>query len=162
MLIGGRALLLDFGIARAIHVAAKGCTTGSGVVLGTPAYMSPEQASGEKFLDGRSDLYSLGCVLFEMLTGVPPHHRPTAREIITDRLTLPPRPIGEWRDDVPPALERAVRRSLARDRGERFATANDFAAALASAMTPPAQEFRAPPATPSSPQDPAGARHERR
>jgi eukaryotic-like serine/threonine-protein kinase len=159
---GGHALLLDFGIARAIHVAAKTGTTGSGVVLGTPTYMSPEQASGEKFLDGRSDLYSLGCVLYEMLGGVPPHHRPTAREIITERMTSAPRPLSEHRRDIPPSLERAVLRSLARDREERFATAKEFAAALASVVAPAVPEVRPSPASSVPHLDSSGARQESR
>src|SRR5512136_3438958 len=95
----GHAVVADFGIARAAAGAEK--LTATGVMVGTPAYMSPEQAAGSRELDGRSDLYSLGCVLYEMLAGQPPFTGPTAESVIFQHLNLTPRPIMELRPAVP-------------------------------------------------------------
>src|SRR5437667_283222 len=98
----GRAVVADFGIGKAVSAAAQGATaiTRTGVTVGTPAYMSPEQAAGEQAIDGRSDIYSLGCVLYEMLAGAPPFTGPTAQAVIAAHLTTPPRPLTELRRAV--------------------------------------------------------------
>ena len=131
---GGRTqpILADFGIARAIGRASGAFrrVTDAGMVLGTPAYMSPEQASGEEELDGRSDIYSLWIVLYEMLAGRPPFAGPTAQATIARRFTMPPPPLNSVRSDVAPELEAAIRRALATSPRERFQTAEEFMAAL--------------------------------
>jgi len=125
----GRAVVADFGIARALTVARIELT-GSGVVIGTPAYMSPEQAGGEVAIDGRSDLYSLGCVLYEMLAGRPPFAGPTVQAVIARLSIDPPLPIRSARPGVPVALERAVLKALAKVPADRFATISQFADAV--------------------------------
>ena len=94
----GHAYLGDFGIARALEHATGERTTSTGVVRGTPTYMSPEQASGESQYDGRSDIYSLGCVIYEMVAGVPTFVGPTTQSVIAQRLTRPPNPVARFRD----------------------------------------------------------------
>jgi len=125
----GSAMVADFGIGKAL--SAERSVTLTGMTVGTPAYMSPEQASGEPDLDGRSDLYSLACVLYEMLTGQPPFTGPTAQAVIVKRLVDPIPTIRPSRD-VPAGLEDAVSRALARTPVDRFPTAAEFADALAS------------------------------
>jgi len=111
----GRAVVTDFGIARAIERAADLTTvTSTGLTLGTPTYMSPEQAGADKHIDGRSDIYSLGCVLYEMLAGVPPFSGPTARAIIARHMTEPPPPIRVIRPDLPPGATRLLETMLAK------------------------------------------------
>jgi eukaryotic-like serine/threonine-protein kinase len=111
----GRAVVTDFGIARAIEQAADLTTvTSTGLTLGTPTYMSPEQAGAEKHLDGRSDIYSLGCVLYEMLAGVPPFSGPTARAIIARHITEAPPPIRVVRPDLPGGVELLLQKMLAK------------------------------------------------
>ena len=113
------AIVADFGVARAVTRAAGESHTTAGMVVGTPAYMSPEQASGDVDLDGRSDQYSLACVLFEMLVGAPPFSGTTPRATIARRFTeQPPSLRGER--DVPEALDRAIRRALAPVPADRF------------------------------------------
>ena len=137
------ALVTDFGIARAGGGEAADRLTETGMVVGTPAYMSPEQASGERQLDGRTDIYALGCVLYEMLAGEPPFTGPTAQAIVAKRLTGAVPPITRVRDTVPSGIERAISRALARVPADRFASAGEFAEALRSGLsTQPA----APPA----------------
>src|SRR5207247_6725745 len=101
-----------------------------GLRLATPAYMSPEQASAEPRLDGRTDQYSLACVLYEMLAGEPPYTGPTAQAIIAKRLSEPIPHLRTVRD-VPEAVERAVTKALAKAPADRYATADQFVAALA-------------------------------
>ena len=120
----GRAVVTDFGIARAIERAADISTvTSTGLTLGTPTYMSPEQAGAEKELDGRSDIYSLGCVLYEMLAGAPPFTGPTARAIIARHMTEPPPPILVVRPDLPQSIPRLLDWMLAKLPAGRFADA---------------------------------------
>jgi serine/threonine protein kinase len=115
-----RAVVTDFGIARAIEQAADMTTfTSTGFTLGTPTYMSPEQAAAEKELDGRSDIYSLGCVLYEMLAGMPPFRGRTARAIIAGHLTAPPPTILDVRRDLAPGVQWLTQRMLAKDREAR-------------------------------------------
>ena len=132
MLHEGEAMVTDFGIAKAL--SGTETLTQTGMSLGTPAYMSPEQASGEHEIDGRSDIYSLGCMLYEMLAGEPPFPGPTAQAIIVRRFTESARPVRALRPEVPEEVERALLRALARDPGERFALAGEFAQALATAV----------------------------
>ena len=107
--------------------------TESGLRVGTPAYMSPEQATGDGQPDARSDVYSLAAVLYEMLAGEPPHTGPTAQAIIAKLLTEPPMRLAVVRDDVPAVIDAALARALAKLPAERFSRAADFAAALAGA-----------------------------
>ncbi len=129
MFSAGLPVVTDFGIARAITAARDGTVTETGMVIGTPEYMSPEQA-GDDPIDGRSDIYSLGCVLYEMLTGSPPFAGPTAQVVMARATVDPPPPIRTVRPTVPDALERVVLRALAKVPADRFATAADFEAAL--------------------------------
>ncbi len=137
LLSGGHALIADFGIARALesHEAHDDRLTETGLALGTPHYMSPEQSVGERSLDARTDVYSLGCVLYEMLAGEPPFTGPSQQAILAKRLTGTAPHLSTVRD-IPPALDRAVERALARTPGDRFGTAADFAAALDTAAQP--------------------------
>ncbi len=136
----GDTLVADFGIGRALGApAAEERLTETGVIVGTPAYMSPEQSAGDRELDGRSDIYSLGVVLYEMLAGEPPFTGPTSQAIIARRLTETPRPLRLVRETVPDALERAVMKALAKAPADRFQNAAEFAHALtASAVIRPA------------------------
>ena len=140
MLHEGEAVVTDFGIAKAVTAAASDSLTQTGTAIGTPAYMSPEQAGGESELDGRSDIYSLGAVLYEMVAGAAPFTGPTVQAIISKLFTDPPRPIRELRDEVPDWLESAVIRCLEKPATSRFATASQLAHALtwpAGMSTPP-------------------------
>ena len=130
LLESGHAVVADFGIARAIDRAGGTRLTETGVTLGTPAYMSPEQAAGSKDLDGRSDLYSLGCVLYEMLAGQPPFTGPTVESVVHQHLAAEPRPVTVLRTTVPRALAWALTRALAKAPADRFRTMAEFAAAL--------------------------------
>jgi serine/threonine-protein kinase len=149
LLSTGHALVADFGIARAIAAAGGDRFTETGITLGTPPYMSPEQTAGEAQLDGRSDIYSLACVCYEMLTGEPPFTGPTIQSIVHQQLVAQPPPVTHRRPDVPPGVEQALARALAKVPADRFATASEFAAALAA---PGDARSRA------HPQDPARAR----
>src|SRR5207249_990527 len=131
LLEDGQAVVADFGIARAIYAAEGERLTETGLAVGTAAYMSPEQAAGERDVDGRSDMYSLGCVLYEMLAGEPPFTGPTAQAVLAKRLAEPVPHVRTLRDTVPEAVERALRRALARAPVDRFATAAQLASALA-------------------------------
>jgi DNA-binding SARP family transcriptional activator/tRNA A-37 threonylcarbamoyl transferase component Bud32 len=127
---GGDALVTDFGIAYALDEARRESTTGEGIVVGTPSYMSPEQLLGARILDGRSDLYSLACVLFEMLAGQPPFVASDVRELLHRRLHEDAPSVRTVCADVPGGVERALRRALTRNPVDRFATIADFLAAL--------------------------------
>jgi serine/threonine-protein kinase len=133
LLGGGRAYVADFGIAKAIVVAAGDSLSSAGLAVGTPAYMSPEQATGGSDVDGRSDLYSLGCVVYEMLTGEPPHTGSTAQAILARQRMEEPRPIRVVRPSVPAEVERVVLKALAKAPADRYATVSEFAAALLAA-----------------------------
>jgi serine/threonine-protein kinase len=128
----GRALVADFGIALAAARSEGGSRmTETGMSLGTPAYMSPEQAMGEREITARSDVYALGCVLYEMLTGEPPFTGPTAQAIIARVMTEEPRSLTMQRKTVPPHVEAAVVTALSKLPADRFATAAQFGEALA-------------------------------
>jgi len=126
----GHALLADFGIAHARRVAGGEAITESGLAVGTPAYMSPEQATAEEDLDGSSDIYSLACVVYEMLTGEPPFHGDSARAVMVRHVMETPRPVRALQPDVPPGVERAIARALAKRPEDRFASVLDFSAAI--------------------------------
>jgi serine/threonine protein kinase/tetratricopeptide (TPR) repeat protein len=126
----GVAMVTDFGIALSADADADQRLTGTGLMLGTPHYMSPEQAAGERTLDARSDVYSLGCVLYELLAGEPPFTGPTAQAVIVKRFTTQAQPLRRLRPAVPAGVEAAVLRALSRVPGDRFASAGAFAQAL--------------------------------
>jgi len=134
----GQAVVADFGIARAITVAAADDVTARGLAVGTPAYMSPEQAAAERELDGRSDLYSLACVVYEMLTGEPPFAGLNAQATLSRHLVATPPPVRSRRPVVPESVERAVLRALAKSPAERFGTTSEFATALTDTGAAPA------------------------
>jgi serine/threonine protein kinase/TolB-like protein/Tfp pilus assembly protein PilF len=129
----GSTLVADFGIARALESDDK--LTQTGMVIGTPAYMSPEQASGDKGIDARTDIYSLGAVLYEMLAGEAPYTGPTAQAIIAKRLMDPVPSVRRVRPNVPEGVDQAIQRSLAPVAADRYASAGDFARALQAAGT---------------------------
>jgi serine/threonine-protein kinase len=129
----GNTLVADFGIARAL--AGDERLTQTGMSVGTPAYMSPEQATGDKTVDARTDLYSLGSVLYEMLAGEPPYSGPTVQAIIMKRFTEPVPSVRKTRPTVPEAVDQAIQRALAPIAADRPATAAEFARALQSSGT---------------------------
>jgi eukaryotic-like serine/threonine-protein kinase len=129
---GWQAVVADFGIARAVIAGAEFLTE-AGMAVGTPMYMSPEQAEGDPDLDGRSDIYSLGCVLFEALTGDPPFQGRTAQAILVRRLTEGPPALCTVNPEIPAGVEAAVARALAREPADRFDTAAGLSSALADA-----------------------------
>src|SRR6185503_739152 len=126
----GQPVLADFGIALAVANAGGTRVTQTGLSLGTPKYMSPEQATGDRVIDGRTDIYSLAAVLYECLTGDPPHEGSTAQAIIARVLSEKPRSVRSSRDRVPEFVEMAIERGLAKLAADRFPTARDFAQAL--------------------------------
>ncbi|HXW97043.1 MAG TPA: serine/threonine-protein kinase, partial [Gemmatimonadales bacterium] len=128
----GEAMLADFGIALAVKEAGGNRLTETGLSLGTPQYMSPEQATGDRQLDARSDVYSLAAVLYEMLTGEPPMTGPTVQAVIAKLLTEPPTRIRTVRSTVPEAIDAAVFQALAKVPADRFPTAGDFVRALSA------------------------------
>ncbi len=130
------ALLADFGIARGGHISSDDVTA-AGIAVGTPEYMSPEQAAAERDLDARSDLYSLACVLFEMLGGEPPFTAPSARAVMTRHLTQEPRSIRELRPEVGEGVAAAIARALAKDPAHRWSSVPAFLAALHESAAPP-------------------------
>ena len=127
---GGGAILVDFGIARAIASSGEDRVTRSGFVVGTEEYMSPEQAGGSPDIDGRTDIYSLGVVLFEALAGRPPFAAASAAAVLDMQQHAPPPDLRKLRRDVPRALSDAVMKSLAKAREARWQTASDMRQAL--------------------------------
>jgi eukaryotic-like serine/threonine-protein kinase len=136
LLEGGHAVVADFGIARAFSDAGGERITQTGMSLGTPLYMSPEQAAGDSELDGRSDLYSLACVLYEMLGGQAPFTGPTAESIVRQRLVADAPPITNLRPAVPAVVADALQRALARNPADRFNPVAQFSAAIESDSPP--------------------------
>jgi len=135
MVAGRHALLMDFGIAKAVRDAgARRSSTSLGLAMGTPEYMSPEQASGDPNLDHRADIYSLGVVGYELLTGKPPFAGGGTEQILTRHITQPPAPLAAQRPDVPPALAAVIMRALAKAPGERWQTAEAMGAQLEPMM----------------------------
>jgi len=135
LLASGHALVADFGIARAITAAGGEPLTATGLTVGTPGYMSPEQASGSRHVDGRSDQYSLACVLYEMLAGEPPYTGPTAQAIVAKQLSEPLPHLRTVRD-VPGTVEGALTKALAKVPADRFQTVSGFAGALERSQAP--------------------------
>jgi eukaryotic-like serine/threonine-protein kinase len=133
MLSGDQVLVADFGVARAVSEVAEKLTA-TGMIVGTPTYMSPEQASGDKAIDGRSDIFALGCVVYEMLAGQPPFKGPTPQVTLMLRFMAPPPPLRP-RVQIPEHVETAIVRALAKDPAERYGTAAEFADALAGLET---------------------------
>ncbi|MEO7477261.1 MAG: protein kinase, partial [Gemmatimonadales bacterium] len=131
LLHDGQALVADFGIALALSSAGGTRMTETGMSLGTPHYMSPEQAMGQREITARSDVYALGCVTYEMLLGEPPFTGPTAQAIVAKVMTEDPRPLRLHRKTIPPQVEAAVLTALAKLPADRFETAKRFADALA-------------------------------
>jgi Tol biopolymer transport system component len=143
---GGRPMIADFGIALAVSAAAGGRMTETGLSLGTPHYMSPEQATAEKEITGRADIYSLAIVLYEMLTGEPPHMGNSAQQIIMKIITEPAAPVTKFRKSVPPNVAAAVAKALEKLPADRFESAKAFADALGnSAFTVAGTAFGAAP-----------------
>ncbi|MDZ4675229.1 MAG: serine/threonine-protein kinase [Gemmatimonadota bacterium] len=132
MLDGGHAVVADFGIARAMSAAGADRLTQTGTSIGTPLYMSPEQAAGDPDVDGRSDLYSLGCVLYEMLGGQPPFTGPTAEAITRQHMITEAAPVTNLRPTVPAAVAGALARTLAKNPADRFSPASQFVQALSA------------------------------
>jgi eukaryotic-like serine/threonine-protein kinase len=130
LLLEGEAMLADFGIALAVSEAGGNRLTETGLSLGTPQYMSPEQATGDRMLDARSDVYSLAAVLYEMLAGEPPVTGPTAQAMIAKLMTERPVHLRVVRHSVPEAVDAAVARALDKTPADRFASAGEFARAL--------------------------------
>jgi len=132
MLYEGEAMVMDFGIAKAVSAAGSETLTQTGMMIGTPAYVSPEQAAGEMNLDGRSDQYSLACMIYEMITGERPFSGATPQAIMAKRFTETPRPLRSVRRDVPENVEKAVMRAMATEATSRYTTSAQFAQALTS------------------------------
>ena len=145
----GQPIVADFGIALAVSNAGGSRVTQTGLSLGTPQYMSPEQATGDRLIDGRTDIYSLAAVTYEMLTGEPPHAGATAQAIIAKLMTEEVRPLTVLRHSVPSYVDAAIRRALEKLPADRFATAGQFAEALVTprVMLP---DFGAAPSAPGA------------
>jgi len=139
----GLAVLADFGVARACCGPGTEAVTEVGIAVGTPAYMSPEQASGEQDLTSHTDVYSLACVVYEMLAGEPPFSGDSARATMARHVTEAPRPLRSLRPDAPVAVERAVARALAKDPDDRFASVAEFTAALVADAPEGGRRYRA-------------------
>ncbi|MDF1506361.1 serine/threonine-protein kinase, partial [Roseisolibacter sp. H3M3-2] len=135
LLAGGEAIVGDFGIALALSRVGPDRITGTGFSLGTPAYMSPEQIAGDRELDGRSDQYGLACVFFEMLAGEPPFSGRTTQALMSRALVEPPRRLRALRPEVPPEVDAAVARALAKDPAGRHPTMRAFADACVPRST---------------------------
>ena len=137
LLFEGRAMVADFGIARAVGANAERMTA-TGMIIGTPTYMSPEQAAAGSSIDGRSDQYALACVLYEMLTGAPPFAGATAQALIARHALDTPSPVRTIRPEIPVAVDVALRRGMAKSPADRFTSVSEFARELASLRAPEA------------------------
>jgi serine/threonine-protein kinase len=145
LLSGAHALLADFGVAQAVAEGDQTRLTRTGISLGTPAYMSPEQASGEQDLDGRSDQYALGCVLYEMLAGQPPFTGAQVESVVRQHLTAEPPEVTQLRPTVPQGVAEALAKSLAKAPADRFQTTGEFGARLGAELHTPAGGVAAAP-----------------
>ncbi|MEP6508321.1 MAG: serine/threonine-protein kinase, partial [Gemmatimonadales bacterium] len=130
LIAGNKVFVLDFGIARAIVASTEDRLTSTGVAVGTPAYMSPEQALADHDVDNRSDIYSLACVTYEMIAGIPPFVGATAQAVMARRFIAPPPPLSQARELVPPAVERAVMKAMCKAPADRWQNVEEFGAAL--------------------------------
>ncbi|HET9602821.1 MAG TPA: protein kinase [Gemmatimonadales bacterium] len=130
----GHALVADFGIARALDADGEAITK-TGLAIGTPQYMSPEQSTGDKTVDARTDIYALGAVIYEMLTGEPPFTGRSPQAVVARSLTERPRPLAATREGLPVGLEDVISKSLSRSAADRYATATDLADSLATVET---------------------------
>ncbi len=144
----GKAMLADFGLARALTEGQRTITV-AGMSLGTPAYMSPEQAQGLEGIDHRSDIYALGCVVFETVAGQPPFTGPGMGRIIQQHVQTPPPPLRQFRPDAPPALDGVLQKALAKDPAARFQSAADLLTAMRRV-----EGGEAPESAPSAPAQP--------
>ena len=151
LLSGDQVLVADFGVARAVSEVQEQLTA-TGMIVGTPTYMSPEQASGDKAIDGRTDIFALGCVLYEMLAGEPPFKGPNPQATLMRRFLGPPRPLRPM-VEIPEHVEAAILRCLAREPADRFATAAELTDALAGRVAAPPTPAPTRPPEPS----PSGA-----
>jgi TolB-like protein/tRNA A-37 threonylcarbamoyl transferase component Bud32 len=142
LLSGGHALVADFGIARAVGAEGQALTQ-TGLAVGTPQYMSPEQATGENDVDGRTDVYAVGSVLYEMLAGEPPFTGPTAQAVLARSLTEALRPLTATRPGLPARIEAITTKALARSPADRYQTAGALARDLGSALEPSAGDVPA-------------------
>ena len=160
LLLRGHAVVADFGIARAVSMAGGEKMTQTGLSVGTPLYMSPEQAAGDADLDGRSDLYSLGLVLYELLVGEPPFTGPTPQVIAAKRVTQPVPSARQFRESVPPRVDQLLQRLLARAPADRVQSAAELVAELPSPTRPgsprrPPARWPAPRAAPADSPSPS-------
>src|SRR6185436_12045151 len=131
LLSGRHAMVMDFGVAKAVTEASGPHTlTSAGVALGTPAYMAPEQGMADPHMDGRVDIYAIGVVAYEMLTGATPFPGLNAQQTLAAHVTRAPVPVGQQREGLSPALEAVVMRCLAKRPADRFQTADELVAAL--------------------------------
>ena len=151
----GITYLADFGIARDLQHALGETSTTTGIVRGTGPYMSPEQAAGEKNYDGRTDLYSLGCVLYEMITGMQPFLGPTTQSVIAQRLIHAPRPMSVYRYGIPDDVELLVERAMSLAPSDRFGSATEMADVLATTVSTLGTPRSTPSVTPTSSRTPA-------
>jgi eukaryotic-like serine/threonine-protein kinase len=147
--ITGRPMVTDFGIARAMDSSGDSRLTATGMAIGTPAYMSPEQAAGEREIDGRSDLYSLGILGYQMLTGEPPFSAGSTPAMLVKHISERPIPVEQRRADVPPDLARSVMMLLEKDPNNRFPNAAALVAALDTREAPPSRVVPQPPQSPT-------------
>src|SRR2546430_4641746 len=138
-----RSVVADFGIARAIVAAGADKLTDTGLAVGTPGYMGPEEGMAQQRIDGRADLYALGWVLYEMLAGLPPFLGTTAQEILARHTLDPVPPLRTIRRELPEAIEHAVRKALAKAPADRWRSPAAFSEALGRAVAPPSVTRRA-------------------
>ncbi len=151
MLYEGEAMVMDFGIAKAVSAVGSETLTQTGMMVGTPAYVSPEQAAGETNLDGRSDQYSLACMIYEMITGERPFSGATPQAIMAKRFTEMPTPLSSIRREVPESVEKAVMRAMATESTGRYTTSAQFGQALgAGSITTPSDTASLPKAVVSA------------
>src|SRR5688572_16271836 len=162
MLSAGHALVADFGIARGVGAAGGATITKTGLAVGTPQYMSPEQASGSAGVDARSDIFAVGCVLYEMIAGEPPFTGPTPQAIVIRSMTEAPRSLTASRDGLSPAIEAVVTRALAKNPADRWQTAAEFCKAIGAAEDQlrlgPLSAARTPPPMPAMETPPSPAK----
>ncbi len=137
LIAGDPAIVADFGIARAVEAAGGERLTGTGLAVGTPAYMSPEQGMGTGEVDARTDVYALGCVVYEMVSGGPPFEAPTPQALLAKHAADTAPRLRTSDPTIPLYVERAVERAMAKEPADRFSSATEFAAALTSGITVP-------------------------